>query len=119
VAEVDVTQREVSPDDYEKRWLPACNSRWALVKALVTGDTAAIEDTVFRKLREQRDAVFAALAAMARDEDLHETNRHALFAACPAIFPRGGVSPRPREERPSARNLTAYVEHLIGRVGAL
>ena len=103
--------------------LGACRARWALVKALALGQCPLLcltERDPAYALADQRDAVYAAIADMARLED-------GLFAAQArldrAASARGfsdvtGVSSDPAD-RPSADFLAAYLEHLIEQVGVL
>jgi hypothetical protein len=118
--------RPLATDDLNRLYA-ACRDRWALVKALVTGfvgDFGALcpGSAAVVSLRNQRDAVFAALAAMARAERA----AHAAFLALPMDIRKssilakamGHVATDPLAARlPSVTLLEHYVEHLIERVG--
>jgi hypothetical protein len=96
--------------------LGLCRARWALFDALVLGKPA----NHFADLFTRRDAVFAALADMARAEEAAFDAQRRLVAACPIPF----KSSEPYHEsyernRPSSRFMAAYVERLIEQVGAL
>jgi len=96
----------------------ACVERWALVKALVLGHGDAqwkTEATV--RLVEQRDAVYAALADMARAEEAALAAQRLI--ATHFLQTRERVHMSNPEERPSAGYLQAFVERLIEQVGAL
>lgn len=99
----------------------ACRDRWALVKALVLGfdvrDPRA--PSVPTALSSQRDAVFAAIADMAKNEEAGLATKQRLCKACPEIFPKSGVTVPEPEKRESAAFLAACVESLIEQVGAL
>lgn len=125
------TWEESEVTDYELRenvlapveaMLTASRDRWALVKALVLGQHGCCAQHMPDPLREQRNAVFSALADMARGEAISATAQQALDGMiAPSIQCNMGLSrlqPRP-EIRPSALWLAAYVEHLIERVGVL
>lgn len=109
-----------------ERELSACRARWALVKALVTGQDMSALDLEARhvgtfEMFAQRDAVFAALTDMVRAEDLAFAAQIALDKA---MGLKRNVTPfhRPDSEReawPSAAFLAAYVERLIEQVGVL
>jgi hypothetical protein len=93
-----------------------CRARWALVKALVLGQTytlaarfppAAVD--VIHRLHIQRDAVFAALTDMARGQAIYATGNERLPEVC-RLFYRGD---------PTSEALERYVEYLIEQVGIL
>lgn len=130
VADVDLAvNHKPSPEEWtaemESRALAACRERWALVKALVTGMKWGAPYVHGRPvplaLSEQRDAVYAELAEMARAED---AACEAQTRAAKAMDLKRNVAPfhRPdgeREGRPSAAFLVAYVERLIEQVSVL
>lgn len=95
--------------------------RWALIKALVLGSNSLhgpITDLPGFKLLAQRDAVFAALADMARAEQDACNAQQRVDEAFPFDRYRRN-DPDHRSERPSIGRLAAYVEHLIRSVGGL
>lgn len=109
-------------DDATNPVLAACRDRWALVKALALGEDAgawmlseawAERWDVVASLFAQRDAVFAALADMARHEEGLEA---AAVRAAKAMGADGDLS---GTTRASPEFLAAYVEHLVEQVGAL
>lgn len=96
-----------------------CGERLALVKALVTADSPTTE--FYAKapaLWQQRDAVYAALADMARAEQDACDAQQRVDEAFPFDRYRRNA-PDHRAERPSVSRLSAYVEHLIEQVGVL
>ena len=106
----------------------ACRERWALVKALVLGFTRVTLGGVSRKeadaLFTQRDAVFAALAKMARHEaaayEAHAHFQDALGISRYDWTPVGYVTPEGAPlEMPSACGMAAYVRHLLKQVEEL
>jgi hypothetical protein len=127
-AESEVTQCEPHPDDVSRfavvtdaygMMYAACRDRWELVKALVLGKTFEPNEWDWpEKLRAsiaQRDAVFSALADMARAEEAQIAARAALHKAL-------GISPGRVLEaalRESAIELGSYVEHLVEQAGQL
>jgi hypothetical protein len=64
--------------------LSACRDRWALVKALVLGKYTYNDSLVPETLHVQRNAVFAALADMARAEQDACSAQQALDGLLPA-----------------------------------
>lgn len=92
----------------------ACEELWALVKALALGENWDRSKPGIAALFEQRDAVFAALADMARAEESALQAQQRFYEACPIV-----LRTERRGERPSVGRLAAYVEHLIEQVGAL
>jgi hypothetical protein len=97
--------------------IDACRERWALVKALVMGMDApkGANHDHLRHLFAQRDAVYAALADMARAEKAQCDARDRLHKAMNLPAHRR-LAPELRE---SAIELAAFVEHLIEQVGVL
>lgn len=104
--------------------LRACRARWALVKALVTGEPLGRRDAdrvsdgiAIIELFGQRDAVFAALADMARTEIATLAAQESvveLLDSKRVIF-----RPTPEGARPSAQALEVYIERLIEQVSVL
>lgn len=98
-------------------------ARWALIKALVLGRAHTFQPaTAPVHLFPQRDAVYAALADMARAElAAYEAEVHWGMAIGKAA--RDDVRhPDPGFDAnvlPSQRRLSAYIEHLIEQVGVL
>lgn len=93
--------------------------RWALVKALVTGSVYTLSARfspetveVIHQLHMHRDAVFAALAAMARAEDAHA----AAYSRAWSAMGKEGPSP---EKRSAHWVLAHYVDRLLEQVGNL
>lgn len=102
--------------------LPACRERWALVKALVLRHSdlsSMLTGPKAVELLSQRDAVFAALCAMARAEEAARSATERLWYALPDSA--GWVSRHPArdEQTPSALLLAAYTSHLISQIGVL
>jgi hypothetical protein len=118
--------QEVDLDDVHPHALTAavnaCRARWALVKALVVGEDPPAAVCGFKmanELRAQRDAVFAALADMARAEEAAFRAQDSVAAhLCGCVY-RGAIHTSRREDRPSADLLAAYVEHIVEQVGVL
>jgi hypothetical protein len=114
----DETWHPSAPRSY--RALSACRARWALVKALVLGEALSPTYTLSadaRKVVEQRDAVFSALADMALAEMSMETAIEAMNSTMYA-GPRG-TRWAPIYEVPESKAqdaLERYVEHLIEQV---
>jgi hypothetical protein len=102
--------------------MACCRERWALAKALALGHTdlsALLTGPRAVEFLAQRDAVFAALADMARLEDALLTAQYEVDK-----LQEHGELPEPDHRswanfRPSTARLAAYVEHLIEQVGAL
>ena len=109
--------------DTYARVLVAVQGRWALVKALVLNLPPLDPVTVAGRARllallTQRDAVFAALADMARAEAAHNAAARVLVNACPPALGRALMNIDPAIPG-AGRFLVRYVEHLIEQVGAL
>lgn len=109
------------PDDSEAPTAvaDACRERWALVRALVLGQSPApIVGLANVTLLSQRDEVFAALCDMARAE---EASWRAACAMLPVVkFTSSDMQVHdPSGDAPSRHWLMAYVEHLIDQVGDL
>jgi hypothetical protein len=105
--------------------LRACRERWALVVALVAGDTEIVAHTheqraLLARLYPQRDAVFSALADMARAEKVVFDRQEEAIKAMdePLFLPDNFMRAEPNA-RASASILERYVERLIERVGVL
>lgn len=104
--------------DEEGRCIAACRARWALVKALVLGmPQPDVMEMVGRwniaDLFAQRDAVYAALADMARAEDMGDA---AAERATKAMGSRAAQSTWPRRSVP---RLAEYVERIMEQVSIL
>jgi hypothetical protein len=105
----------------------ACRARWALVKALVLGQVAVMGDEATARevvrVTHQRNAVYAALAKMARCEREYWDAAKAVYVAFPQAHVSSDmqvVDPGDDDgDAPSARWLAAYVEHLIEQIGVL
>jgi hypothetical protein len=100
--------------------LQVARARWALVKALVLGHTdlsALLTGPKALELLAQRNAVFAALAGMARAEEAAYTAQAHLAEHLGATVER--FHARTSEMRPSAAWSCLYVESLIEQVGIL
>lgn len=93
-----------------------CRARWAGVQALVTGQHGCCAQHMPDHLREQRDAVFAALADMAR---LHVARNSAANRAVKAAGLDYPYSEALDEDSEPALVLEEYVDRLIRRVGTL
>jgi hypothetical protein len=119
---------------HEQRFLAAhaCHARWALVKALVLNHPVPANSHAELALWEQRDAVYAALADMARAEQVHFNASTTLFSALkacdiehehvtgPASYAMGWHDPSDDAAAVNSRaGLAAYVEMLIEQVGTL
>jgi hypothetical protein len=110
--------------DILERCMAAARALWKIVVALVAGDTEIVAHTheqraLLARLYPQRDAVFSALADMARAECAAWSAQNAAaiafkFVHTPATFHRTLPA-----DRPSAHYLAAYAEHLIEQVGVL
>lgn len=103
--------------------LAACRERWALVKALVTGKPFIPNNwdgpASVMALFTQRDAVFAALAAMARAEMAALRAQYRADEAFPsARFAKPGDADH-RALGPSVNRLARFVEYLVEKVGVL
>jgi hypothetical protein len=137
-----VTQCEPHPDDVSRfavvtdaygMMYAACRDRWELVKALVMGQNGEAIKAVRSSptlpwaalggLLQQRDAVYAALADMARCERAYWGAAQAIHRALPGVCVSSDmqvVDPGDDDgDAPSARWLSAYVEHLVDQVGIL
>lgn len=111
VDEVEVHHdgRETSPAEL----LRACRDRWALVKALVLNQSIGPSYTMVdgvRPLAIQRDAVYAAIADMARAD----VTRTQAWLALPLELRQD-----PGPTSLAGEVLERYVERLIEQVGAL
>jgi hypothetical protein len=95
--------------------LGACRARWEIVKALVLGTGELPSHRLHLPLFAQRDAVFAALADMARTE---EAQKAASAAATAAIYGAPRVI-RAFSEPEYQELLGRYVGRLVEQVGAL
>lgn len=101
------------------RLVAACRSRWEIVKALVTN---AFPSSVRGDLVDQRDAVYAALADMARAEDAAYESEVAWGIAMGHPAKDDVRHPDPGFDAnvlPSRRRLSAYVARIIAQVGVL
>jgi hypothetical protein len=104
----------------------AAGERWALVKALVLGNPLTAYAgwvgqslTPVRALFAQRDAVFSALADMARAEETAFRAQIAVDSEIPRHRSLGiGHAVEP-DQRPSSVRLAAYVERLVEQVQVL
>lgn len=110
-------------DDWGDAMWRACRGRWELVKALVlnTGCPAVscITGATWLPLARQRDAMYSALAEMARAEEAaFKAQDKAMSALQDSLFLAPYHDELP-ENRPSARMLERYVERLIEQVGVL
>jgi hypothetical protein len=127
--ESEVAQCEPHPDDVSRfavvtdaygMMYAACRDRWELVKALVLGKPAVCFEEWARHrpgvaaVLAQRDAVFAALADMARAEEALAVS---VKRGADAI--RSHAFPPPVVVRYAESALAAYVEHLVEQVGQL
>lgn len=124
-AKSEVEDVEAPADGYPSM-MRACRERWALVKALVMGKRGVEWFTPPPQgydLMVQRDAVFAALANMARCERTYWEAAKSVYVAFPQAVVTSEmqiVDPGDADgEAPSARWLAAYVTHLIEQVGVL
>lgn len=126
VSEVEILISPMSIDD-RNRIYAACRERWALVKALVLGTAfhahGAREWRRMEELSKQRDAVYAALAAMAQCERSYWAAAQAVRKALPGVYVGSDmrvVDPGGEDgEAPSARWLASYVERLVEQTEAL
>lgn len=122
----------VFPSDMQRKALPICRERWALVKALLLGlkwedafvpHGQYVRATSIRlrdSLIEQRDALYAELAALARDEASTFNRQESAIKAMGEIYflPNNFIRAE-SEQRASASILSRYVERLIEQVGEL
>ena len=106
----------------EREAMRICRDRLALVKALVLGRPQVQPDGKWldapTDLFTQRDAVYAALADMARAEDAAIQAQRTASGLIQAFDPERTHRGDPGL-RPSAGFLDRYVERLIEQVGAL
>jgi hypothetical protein len=129
VVDVDLPDSESYPQPAGWRaiFLVAARDRWALVKALVTGSDCAafrathspIPWTRISPLVTQRDAVFAALADMARMERAYYDAAQAIHKALPSVYVSSDMQVCDPEDAPSSRWLSSYVEFLVEQVGVM
>jgi hypothetical protein len=126
----DCAVRVKFPSPYEASLASAtaaCRARWALVKALVLGNTFTLTarfpsdavDTIHR-LHMQRDAVYVALCKMARAEEAALVAQQDVDEAFP--FQRFYLSPAAdhrRSPRPSWERFRAFVDYLVEQVSVL
>ena len=109
--------------DTWRRTVRECNARWALIKALVTGERMIVTEVGLLpsveqvRLIRERDAVYAAVAEQVRLEEamLAAQERTVKAIASPRLT-TGATAP---ESRPAAQALTIFVERLIEQVGNL
>lgn len=87
----------------------ACNERWALVKALLLNHPVPATSQAELDLWAQRDAVFSALADMARTRREFSEANNRLPEFC-RLFDKGD---------PTHEALARYVANLIDQVGVL
>lgn len=126
--ESEVTQTEYQPAG---DWVPdrdrplelalesACRERWALVKGLVLGQDVPPGSVVPGTI-DQRDAVYAEIAALARDEQsAFERQEHAVKAMDEVTFMPYNFHRAEPHARASASILARYVERLIEQIGVL
>lgn len=101
--------------------LRLCYERWALVKALVTGQRhdLTIRFKTWCDLVDQRDAVFSALADMARAEVAALEAQARVMGAAGWKGIHFADPQHHDDKRPSASFLARYVERLIEQVGVL
>lgn len=122
----DVAQVGVKDEPWDRtecmHALTACRERWVLAKALVAGRSTFIVGVNPGKqniLMLQRDAVFAALADMAKAEEAASVAQNRAHAALGDDLRLRPHHNEESKDRPAAYMLERYVEHLIGRVGTL
>lgn len=105
-----------------QRILAACRARWEIVAWLVTGKRAPHERTKWSGPTltpfEQRDTVFAALAAKVRSEREDDETTRALVKALPNLK-FSDMATCTADDYLSARALRQYVAGLIEQVGVL
>lgn len=121
VKNINSTDALIMPSFFDAVWT-ACRERWALVKALVLGHTdlsALLVGPMAVDLLTQRDAVFAGIAGMVRNEEERIGLKQKMLVACPEIFPKSGLSVPTPAQRESAAYLAAYVERLMEKLGAM
>lgn len=93
--------------------------RWALLKALITGGRPALSTDPSYRLTEQRDAMYAAIADMARAEDAAseaQDRAHVALGDDLRLKPHHNIE---APDRPSTYMLERYVERVIELVGEL
>lgn len=116
------TWEESWVSDVEVRGIPGravqfigpCGERWGFIKSLMLGHSLTDCPEPIHNMRAQRDAVFSALADMARAEETIETAQQSFFGAL-----HGHGKTIVRIARPSHSLMETYVEHLIEQVGML
>lgn len=105
--------------------ITVCRDRWALVKALVLGQWPTVSaigvlSEAIPGLVEQRDAVYAALADMARAEEAaFDAQERAVKAMGEATYMPHNFHRAEPHARASADLLARYVERLVEQAGAL
>jgi hypothetical protein len=91
-----------------------CRERWAQMKALVSGMTVMGH----YELSKQRDAVYAALADMARAESgAHRAQQRVDEAFPSARYARENDTDHRAGQPPSVNRLRRFIEHVIAQVG--
>lgn len=103
--------------------LAACRERWALVKALVTGFTGDIAafapgSAMAVRLRNERDVMFAALAAKIRAEQADDATTRDLMKILPGLA-ASDVTEAMGRDYLSTRALERYVKDLIAQIGGM
>lgn len=107
----------------------AARERWSLVKALVLGKPYAqvvhvnMDAARIGAIVQQRDAVFSALADMAKAERALWGATQAAFRAIPGLRVTSEIQTTDPDdndgETQAERWMSAYIEHLIEQVGVL
>lgn len=123
VVEMDSIARILDAQDdgakgLSARLVAACRQRWEIVKALVLGKAQAQPNAKWidapTDFFTQRDAVYAALADMARAEEVIQEK----WEEFPLVL-RVDAHFGPPETRSSEHLIAAYVAHVIEQVGVL
>lgn len=101
--------------------LEIARKRWALVKSLVLGHSIEGCPETIRNMRAQRDAVFAALADMARAEEASWSAQSRAVSLLDEWHDDGWhLNPETHGDTlPSSKLLSAYVSHLLEQVSTL
>jgi hypothetical protein len=131
VGEIDVHESQNPGAQDTERILAACRERWALVKALVLGakwgtcprdvdEIAKRHLNLVATLFNQRDALYAELTDLARDEQsAFGSQERAIKAMGELSFLPDNYHRAEPIARASASILARYIERLIEQVGVL
>lgn len=115
----------VGPTGKPREVIAVSHERWALVKALMLGKTPRLTGTEATDipvvaLIEKRDAVFSALADLARlEQGVWEAQERAVMALGEPTFLPDNYQRAEPQQRASTSILARFLERLIAQVGAM